>query len=200
MGLRSLLLLTVLLSSCAVYRIDPRRPTAEVQPLSPLPVDERLPGITLEVDAYNDNYRLSSPSRAQSRFLMFLRAVCEGVDVGDPKPGRLHVDVAMRTTTRGPGIRGAWGLISALTLGIIPFRDRQDTVVDVRLERDGQLLRQERFEESQAFWLSVFVLPASFSRSEGTVLDEHFDAFALDIVEMVKTQQLDDPVWTPVQH
>lgn len=176
-------LLLVLLGACAgcasfAGHELPARSAQELEGLAP------LPAITFELKVFRAPMTAGSVeprSRIEPLLRRAFQEVREVVSTSEPR-GALHLDLLVREAPRNPGISLALGILWLGSLGFIPAYGRDDLLLDARLVRDGETAGRFLYEDHVETWLSIVLLPWSFTRDPERVHAEVMDGMVLTLI------------------
>lgn len=172
---KKLVLFLVTITAVAACAASPAGRLAELRYDEVLRQD-KMPAISymLSGNADEPNLQRIVEIRAPDYLVELLRRAYAGArrvtaEGPDAHPDDLHLDIYMRRAQRHIPITLTTGLLFLCTVGISPAYCYEETYLDVRVVRGGQLRRQYVYTDGVTTWYELFLLPWAFSEDPSDV-------------------------------
>ncbi|MFO1077218.1 MAG: hypothetical protein U1E73_05775 [Planctomycetota bacterium] len=137
---------------------------------------DKMPAIsyTLSGNADEPNLQRIVEIRTPDYLVELLRRAYAGArrmpkEGPDAHPDELHLDIYMRRAQRHIPITLTTGLLFLCTIGIAPAYCYEETYLDVRVVRSGELRKQYVYVDGVTTWYELFLLPWAFTSDPSDV-------------------------------
>jgi hypothetical protein len=102
------------------------------------------------------------------------------VDAHDsPAANDLHLELRFQSEMRHPFFTFSLGLLTLLSIGLIPTYAHEDLALLARVEFQGQFLHEYEYHDRQNTWVEVFLLPWGLGNDPKDVQQEIFQNLLL---------------------
>ena len=172
----SVALLAFSVAGCASFSAD------DLPTFPPLEDSPQMPAVSYELRTFGSTL-LGMSGSVESRIEPLFRRAFREIRAPGEVETDLHIDLLLRQTTRHPALSFGLGLMFVSSVGLFPAYGCDELYLDVRVQREGQTLKQYLYTDDLDTWYHLFLLPWSFQHDPENVGARILDSLTRQFLE-----------------